>query len=509
MESRKAWTLWFLLACAAIAIHLLTLRLSPTIWRDEVQIVEFGRTALTATDRDWSINLSVQGQPIRTLCYLCCCLQEQAFRLAGKTEIGPRVASLLGAVFAGSCMLGWLLSRGTRPVAALVCASLLLFDPVFAQSYRGARVDCWAFGFLFVSCWAVWLAAANAKLPGRLRSTLYLIAAGAAFAFSGLCWASALLLIPLLVHELVSAYQIRFTTGKMLLLLRLLLLLAGSTAVALLLLLTPEADSVAATLTDLTGEISVVSEKVSASSSLLAVAKSYRFSPWLFAFGLLSFLVPCNRLLGVAFLLALCGVVVTHAYIYRALYLLPYLLLGLSGLFAYLARLAPPRPLLAKCAVGATVLLLCWDLALTFALRPWTALQHQTSRHPDRLKEAISPFIRKQNAVVYSPRWELYYLGRRMGWHLVNFSDSDRTGNYTLVQPFLSNIDFVVLREGDASNQQIQSFLSPAGFSRINQDLADLDGGNPNKEEPPSFVASGYGKYLVYGRAQPVSGPLR
>ena len=504
LSPRHAWSLWLAILFITVAVHSLTLTISPTIWQDEVEIVDYGRTALWGSDQGWSVNWSVKGRPVLAFNYLGCVLQELACRLTAMTEVGPRLASVLGAIFAGTAMLGWFLKRGVKPIAALASASLLLLDPVFAQSYRGARVDCWVFGFIFLTCWLIWLAMAVEGRSGRLRLNLFLVAAGVCLALAGLCWPSAILLVPLVMHEFFSAFRVRFTRKHMVLLLYPLLTLAGSAFVTLLLFLAPVCNSIMAALQDLNNVVSITSGHASVLSGMQAVAESYRLSPWLLLLGLVSFVIPANRLLGVAFVLALLGVIATHPYIHRALYLLPYLLLGFSGIIALLMIHGHSRPVFLKASLAALAILLVWSSALTLGMRTWNALRQREFRSPDRLMEVAQSSIGKQAVSVYTHPSEFYYVGRRLGWRQFNFIDADVARNPGILANILPQMQYVILREGEPGNSQIQEILAQKGFKLLRKIQA---GGNrlpaKNGSTQIGYGATGYGEYLIY-----VSGSL-
>ena len=496
IAGRKVWQLWFGLACATTVVTLATLRISPPIWQDEVQIVDYGRTAIQGSDRSWSINWSSEGRPMLILSYLACGLQELACCLTGNTEVGPRLASVVGALFAGTCALGWLLQRGCVPIAALGGAVLLLVDPVFAQSYRGARVDCWVFGFIFLTCWLIQRSTVDSRREKRVN--LLLILAGVPFALAGLCWPSAILLVPLVLSELMVAYQLRLTWNSFVGFIPGLVTLGAATTMALLLFLAPVWSSVWSAVMDLSGSVSNVSKTESILSSGYAIAASYRLSPWLLVLGIGGFFVQPNRLLGIAFLLAALGVSLTTVYIHRALYLLPYLLLSVVCLIALLAQAQRLLSIALKAGLLALACLVCWSSAVTLGARTWTAWSQRLARSPDRILEVGKAAIGARDVSVYTHCWEFYYAGRQLGWRQFRLFSLPEDQDSEVLSRLLSKMDFVILREGDPANRQIQHSMQQVGFTLSRRIQAGSQAGEDNRVSRSRLGASGFGEYLIY-----------
>lgn len=125
------WLLWFLILTIVFLIHCLTLTVSPPIWQDEVQIIEYGRIFLQPIT-DWSVNWDLlNARPFFFLFYLGCLLQEWAFKAANFSIAGSRIFTLIGASVAATTTMGWLLYRQVpRKIAALLGLALLL-DPYY------------------------------------------------------------------------------------------------------------------------------------------------------------------------------------------------------------------------------------------------------------------------------------------------------------------------------------------------------------------------------------------
>jgi hypothetical protein len=143
------------LTCLA---HSLTLTRSPPAWQDEVQIIDYGRTILPGSDRSHGVNWIDRHRPIELLNCIGPLIQETACRLSSTTMLGPRVAALLGAAAAAAVLRGWLVAAGVSPWIASTGGLAFLWDPLFASSYRGARVDSWCMAAILASLWCIRLA---------------------------------------------------------------------------------------------------------------------------------------------------------------------------------------------------------------------------------------------------------------------------------------------------------------------------------------------------------------
>ena len=101
-----------------MTVHLITIRISPVIWQDEVQIVDYGRVFLEP-GTPWSVSFTPEGGPLGRVSYIGSLGQELAYRATGRSMAGPRVLSFLGALLAAYAAFRWLSLRNGLPVAAL------------------------------------------------------------------------------------------------------------------------------------------------------------------------------------------------------------------------------------------------------------------------------------------------------------------------------------------------------------------------------------------------------
>ncbi len=67
----KVWGIWGAVVLASFLIQWPTLRISPPVWQDEVQILDYGRVELGG-DLRYGLNLAMDGNRMRRVELLCC-----------------------------------------------------------------------------------------------------------------------------------------------------------------------------------------------------------------------------------------------------------------------------------------------------------------------------------------------------------------------------------------------------------------------------------------------------
>lgn len=408
LKNQEIWIVWGLLILTTALLHSFTIRISPVIWQDEAQIIDFGRTLMSDADLTYGITwLTEYGRPAQYLAYLGNLAQNLAFVYADGDLAGPRLFSLLGAGFAASALLGWLLVAGSPAYIAVACASLFLWDPLLTHGYRGARVDVWAMGFMFLAFISL------RKQHGEKKLNNFL--AGFFVAVSGVTWISAILLIPLLAHEIyqtskqnrnghqkVSWGCVATTTQ-----------VSFGALVTVVLLLLPFFRIWEEMVLDLH---SIAGGRIlSGESKILGLLEPFRQTPWLFLGGVLAMVFPCNRGLSAAFVAAVIGVLLTGPYMHRDTYLIPYLLRSLQTLFSGTKKWAPAAYFIS----AYLALSMVWASGVSIGFRTIKAMRERGANNP-QIAEAL---LQKATAKIqlhgaHSPRvfigeWQLYYAARK------------------------------------------------------------------------------------------------
>lgn len=410
-----------LLLAAVVAtaiVHGTTLTISPPPWQDEIQIVDYGRTAMPFADLTYGVNWSAAGRPVQGPSYIACLIQEIAYQCAGGTMAGPRFSALAGASLAAVFMVAWLRAAGIGPWIAFACGCCFLWDPLFIQGYRGARVDGWCMAFMLAALWCV--RRATAERGGRT----WLVGAGALVALSGLAWPSAILLLPLLVHEIVigctaptsgqacsSDPAVATRPGRM-------AVVGVSAAIVMTLLLLPMWVSIRNMVHDLSAGISHVSAHKTSRflSNCLLLPTFFERSPLVPLVALTAAVVATHRSWFLPFLVAAAGVVATQPYTHRAIYLMPYFVYGVA-LFAHdVWQKRDGWPRKAALVPWIAALLMLWSGGVGLVARTLVAVWEKARRDPALVERLVDDITQGRKGRVLLGAWNLYYPFRSRGW---------------------------------------------------------------------------------------------
>ena len=504
-NARRTALWWLLIAVATFTLYLFTLRLSPTLWHDEVMQLEWGRLALPGADASYGLGWLPEGRPFRMLAFLGCAVQELFCRLFDSDPAGHRIGSILGACLASFAMLGWLRARGVVPWIALACAVLLLWEPTFVQGYRGGRVDSFAIAFMLLALWAVVKGRSAAMPQWRVASDEWRVReqsditdqqpvtsdslrapawgalgwfalAGVCVAISGLMWVSAILLLPLLLHELwaneargtrreardatksrwrvagdewrvreqneargtrLEARDDDFDKSNFDILKDSLpvtsdslpapawraaawqtLVVALGAVVALGVLFLPVWHNLPLMLGDFLLKSPSNAGAVDLTARILRVTGQWGQSPWLPLAALLCLLWPPRWSQLAVFAIALVMMLYSGAYIHRGIYLLPYFLLAIATASSELWTAAATKG--TKFARIGIVLafgfMLAWSATVSLGARTFVALKQRESRDPAALLKLAKDEIGEGPHKVYLGEYEFYFAGRKMKW---------------------------------------------------------------------------------------------
>jgi hypothetical protein len=503
--SRRVWLIWLLVVIATFSVTFLTLPLTPTIWQDEVQILDFGRLVMPGADESYSITWDLDGHPVRLPTYLGFGIQEVAYRICGEGPYGPRLSTVAGAIVASFIMLNWLVARGSMSWVALGCAVAFLWEPLFVEGYRGARVDSWTMAFMLLSLWIV---SARSEAGGRLKvsapqppkaSSLleglgpkwWQVFAGLCVAVAGLIWVSAILLLPLLAYEILRsrperdgcALSRRFAN---------LVWVGAFTALFVVLLLLPQAAHLSAMIQ---GVAAGTEKRVAAGIDVAGLLEPYTRSPWVPMAALLAIAYSRSWGLAVALVIAVAGVLATQAYVHRAVYLTPYYLLAISvGAKALLT--AQPRKSAAPWVVAfAFAVMLVWSAGMTLVGRTYLALKQKEARNPAVLLSMAETQVGPGAHKVYLGNWELYYAGRRLGWKQFRSSFPANWDDPQLLK-LISGMDYVIYGEDDPKRPN-DALMSSLGFSRRQADASAVI---VSKSIAGHRTANAFSSYVIYSR---------
>lgn len=441
LTPRNGLRLWVCLLALIAAIFSLTLTSSPPAWNDEVIIVEFGRVLLTHS-----------ASPVTASGVLGPLLHELAYRATAPSDAGPRIASCLAAMASSTFFLLWMLAGGVPAWLGLCLSLALLLDPTFAQSYRGARCDSLVFCFFFLALW----------ISRRYESGWGALAAGASMTAAFCTWASALLLAPLLLA--VWRRELR----------RLPWLLLGMAIVAGPILLTWRRELLQA-LPD--------------SLALVEAQRGYQQIGWIaaasifiVAAGVSAIVVRRDWFLGGALTIAAGAVYASTLYPFRALYLLPYVLVATALLFAGPSTPVLRRfwlvPLVAAAVVSGAI--------MTLGVRTVLGWQDAGGKRIVPLIDDIARLTGGGHIRAYLGAPELYFAGRALHWD--GFDDS-------LAGRGLRSSDWAIVSSEDSDSIDELRVLGYLPVARLRP-----EGGR--RPAFSGFTAGGatYGPYVVYRR---------
>ncbi|WP_295433017.1 hypothetical protein [uncultured Thiodictyon sp.] len=504
MTQRQAFLSLAMAFLVLTGVTATTLTISPVIWQDEVQIVDFGRTALPNADLGWGISWLVPGnRPEVAFSYLGPLVQEWAFRNFDGMA-GVRLAALAGAGLASFAMFGWLRARAVLPEVALFGALLFMLDPMISQSYRGARVDTLAMGMMFLGFLAVQLGRKDND-GWRIRGEQVIV--GLCVGSAGLIWPSAILLLPLLIYELWTGAS-ALTAGVVDKLKRVVPeifyigLFAAMTITIFLFfrfqdgMLDAIRNMFQSTATNQNYLAHVDGQARVLWHGVLGVLLSFKYDPWLPLFATLLILIDRRFGLIVGILIVLGVAVVTNPYIHRVIYVIPYLILavvlGISGLIAVRSDRRHR-----SFATMIVVVMLMWSAAITIGGRTWVSIQEKDVRDPMLIQKLGQLMIGKGAYRVYIDPWIFYYAGRQLEWQMYrSFYEKPEvlTPEWKI---FIKNMDFLIFSDGDVS-LSLHQILTESGFASIVVNPVNL---SENRLNDHRKAIVGYMQnFVIYGK---------
>jgi hypothetical protein len=439
------WFLWFLILTVVFLIHCLTLAVSPPIWQDEVQIIEYGRTFLNP-HTDWSINWDVaNNRPYLTLSYLGCLVQELVFKATHFSIFGPRIFSLIGASLAATTATGWLLSRKVPVRVAGLLGLNFLLDPFFVRSYLHNRIDCWAIALCLAACWLLKLSLQ--RFHNDKFCLISVSLAGSLSAIAFFVWPSATIIYPLILLELWSLlYAIIKEEGNLKKCLYLLLGFILTGIMTSMFLLIPVKYQLGILVNNLLESANNRVESFSI-DSIINLVKNFLRNPILAILALLGLTYSRDKWLALTTLFALSLVSVTISYTARILYLLPYLIALVSEIYCE-QKSKNIKVLNPQVKSGFLILLLSWSIAFSLIVRPVVIGHNMEGINSNILLNEGFSSIGKGEYKVWDSTWRFYQVGRLLGWKLYQpFFEI----NEEELREFINQMDYIISQEVEIS----------------------------------------------------------
>ena len=483
---------WILVLSTVGLIHSFTFIISPTLWRDEAQIIEHGRLIRFDPHSEWSMNWSsAANRPLLMWSYLGPALQETAFRITTPLPFGPRIASVLGAMIAATASLGWLLAMKTFRPIALILGLVFLLDYMFVQSYRGARVDCWVLAFCFGSCWLTRYAMSRMQEGRPFRWALTLAGGMAAIGF--FVWPSAVLIYPLVLAELLVLLRQENSirkSGSSVGLSVLAFVSGGLMTISLLLI--PIWHLLKTMFNDVVPILRASQPAYSLSLQMTNLLDSLKFSQLLPVGAVIGFIWGRGRMMASMAILVFVYILSTLLYLNRLIYLMPYAI-GLIG-----AAYQMPLPLFANAKTRrlithlGLVLVIVGSVSSALIIRPAIALSQKRERDPSGLFRLGLESIGTGPHLVYLGAWDFYFPGRWLGWHMLNgYDDQEHSELFSRAEHAI----FPIAEVDDKLGAQ----LLKAGLY-FQKQLTDDRQDSMDVRYQFRLGAQGYGPYALYSR---------
>lgn len=457
--ARRFW-LWWIAACAVVTvIHSLTLKTDPLMYQDEVQVLEYGRTALEP-ETDWGVIWNVnEAIPILTPAYLGPALQELGYRITAPSTFGSRMVAVMAGVLAATCLLAWFLARGTPRLAAFILSLALLIDPIFAANYRGGRVDGWSFAACLAACFLLRLAGKRRQVGLPISGLL--IGAGALSGLSPFFWPNAPILWPLILLELVCLLLVKPDSSvddRLRESLKILSLMALGGMVAVAVVILPALPHWSLWWN---GLLTVAEVQAFAAVIQVSIIEQFAIRDPIVVIGALLAVVVCRDWgLLIAFGLALVIVYQTMVYLPRMMYLLPYFLAMIAS--ASCAVHAPNAGRkLARLAMNRVIAaVIIWNAGVTLVYRPALAAYRWPATDASQLVRELERAIGRGPYRVLTEEWSAYPAGRELGWRQYHSGTAYNRAKYL---ELLESMDYLVLREVPLWQHTLE-LVDDAGF---------------------------------------------
>jgi len=510
---RKILWLWVIINVLLFLTYLSTISIAPYLHPDELMTVDLGRVILYP-NTNWSIAwLTDTNQPVVSLFYVGPVLQESAFEFLG--QYGPRISSLIGALFAANMLRQWLLSRGTSQNTSFILSLVFLLDPLFVQSYTMGRVDGWAMGLSLAACWLI--RTANNDLSQKIFLKRRLILAGALMVLALFTWPSAIFLVPLILYEmivLINKYRSINIHGKRTTL-PAILFVTGSLISGMFLIITiapylfTQSGNVIQSITTNThsGSANKSFSFSDLSSSFREVFAVLKFTPVLSAMALLGIVQKRDTGLIISALAAAILMICTLVYIQRVQYLLPYMVIFIAEM--YNGNQKNRQQAWKKIKLIGLPLLLCWCICLSIFLRTILALDKKENRNRDLVYHAAQSMIGRGTHNVFAP-YEFYYAARSLNWKLYGpYIPMNDSFSIAVLRKILPHVDYIIVRSSTEMSPEFVKELDKNDMHRqgiynvYNEPVKSFDGITTNVTRLRnlySIFRQPYGPYELYVR---------
>ncbi len=458
----RHWALWTICCLIIAFVHSFTLTIDRRVNQDEVQIIDLGRTVITPTT-EWSLawNVSLDA-PVLPISYIGPAIQELAYRTTSPSIAGSRLMAIFSAILAATMLLGWLSKSTANPGLSILLAVVFLLDPLFADTYRQARIDGFAMAAVFFACWQ--LAVAKSRISAGRSCRTPVVIAGISFTASGFFWFSAPILGPLVVLELYRLLRVGLVKQVEVqekLVSQIILWFMASCFMTLLILLLPISQHLDLYWQGIISNAAIQNRAAGTQTPIVQLFAVY--SPVLFLSGLISVFFCRDWGLYLALLVAICMIQLTMIYPARVIYLLPYLV-AIIGC-AYSSAAGSQRKVKFRKYLGGMIAASLAFGALTVLLfRPMAALEQRPAREIAQVKELLEETIGRGPKKVLIEEWSAYYPARELGWKYYLVGSPLSRIAYS---DFLTEMDYVIVRATPIVHFTTDQLAKELGFEEL------------------------------------------
>ena len=198
--------------------------------------------------------------------------------------------------------------------------------------------------------------------------------------------------------------------------------------------------------------------------TIRSIVLAWQYSLPLLIFGVLSFVYLAiheqkGRLLLIFFFVVVGVSIETTFYIHRAVYWLPYLIVGFAIAMQSLARIQP------SLSRVLSFTLLSYAIIVTVIARSALAISEADERSYELIEDAAEAFIGAKPVRVYVESWEFYPAARTLGWSPIRYW---RNNPFDAVdgQAVLSACAYAIFYSNDLTELHQQALMK-IGFTAI------------------------------------------
>lgn len=177
-------------------------------------------------------------------------------------------------------------------------------------------------------------------------------------------------------------------------------------------------------------------------TTIVNLLQSFKNSPILPVLTIFSLVFYQDKVLILTSLLALFIILNSSVYVHRLIYILPYLIVLLSGIYS---QLKPDNNNIKRVKVIFLVLLLSYATSLSLIIRPIIGLGNASGRNLDILLDSGKNYIGQGQYKVWDSTYHFYQAGRSLGWKL--YHPFRGLEDEKAREKFLDQLDYIIISQ--------------------------------------------------------------